>query len=694
MSQFLFFLYLVVSLLIITFLISFAIFGFRNRKSDGAFIFAIWLLLVSGWLFIENLIPYLSENWLMRGIIIELIFLSLTPALYLTYMMRFASHHLWLHSGRQLIPFILPILTIFLGLVEKFQPLIWQNIEIIQSNTLFFIDYQFGFWLNWFWIIAFIVYLYVFYELVRFDKLPLNLDNPRFLMIKIAAGIALAVTAISFLPFFQPENLKLISMGYAISGLLIGFTYYQFELFDLSPFIYHTLLENLHDGILVLNQNQRILHINDLAKKLFSLEKMKIVGVTLQETLPTGSQWLNTLLFNQNELMIKSENEENNYYEIQYITLEEHSQAQKKLIIIRDVTPYRVSRIAEQSAREMAEVRAMELDVLRKVAESLNQSVELESVLMTGLETIVNLIGARFGYVVLADEYGRPGLAGSHKLPPEVQKAFDQYPICPMCKSFERLLNGEYEEPITFMPCRVLFDVSISFPGLVSIPLKLGEKALGFLNLVMAPEVVFSGDEIKLLQTIGNQFSAAIERARIYEKFEKLAMIDSLTGLYNRRQLFILGQNEFSRAYRYNHPISVIMLDIDLFKKVNDVYGHLIGDQVLQQIANRCRSILRGSDIIGRYGGEEFLILLPETMVGQAQRIANRIRLLILDHPIVTDRGEISVTVSMGISSMEGECDSKLEWVVDQADQALLQAKESGRNKVVIWHENQLSLLK
>jgi diguanylate cyclase (GGDEF)-like protein len=342
----------------------------------------------------------------------------------------------------------------------------------------------------------------------------------------------------------------------------------------------------------------------------------------------------------------------------------------------------------------MAEVRAMELDVLRKVAESLNQSVELESVLMTGLETIVNLIGARFGYVVLADEYGRPGLAGSHKLPPEVQKAFDQYPICPMCKSFERLLNGEYEEPITFIPCRVLFDVSISFPGLVSIPLKLGEKALGFLNLVMAPEVVFSGDEIKLLQTIGNQFSAAIERARIYEKFEKLAMIDSLTGLYNRRQLFILGQNEFSRAYRYNHPISVIMLDIDLFKKVNDVYGHLIGDQVLQQIANRCRSILRGSDIIGRYGGEEFLILLPETMVGQAQRIANRIRLLILDHPIVTDRGEIFVTVSMGISSMDGECDSKLEWVVDQADQALLQAKESGRNKVVIWHENQLSLLK
>jgi diguanylate cyclase (GGDEF)-like protein len=174
----------------------------------------------------------------------------------------------------------------------------------------------------------------------------------------------------------------------------------------------------------------------------------------------------------------------------------------------------------------------------------------------------------------------------------------------------------------------------------------------------------------------------------MYENFEKMAMIDSLTGLYNRRQLFNLGQVEFSRACRYNHSISVIMLDIDLFKKVNDVYGHLIGDQVLQQIANRCRSILRTSDIIGRYGGEEFVILLPETKIQQAQNIANRIRLLVLDKPIITDRGDISVSVSLGLSSMEGDCDSRLEWVIDQADQALLKAKASGRNRVVVWKEN------
>jgi diguanylate cyclase (GGDEF)-like protein len=694
MSQFFSFLYLVVSLLIITFLISFSIYALRNRKSEGAVLFAAWLLFTGLWLLVINLHPYLSQNVLKQSLVIELIIFSLIPAIYLTFMMRFTSHKQWLNSWRQIIPFTLPFLSILFGLLNKFQPLIWNDIEFNLVNGLFFIDYKFGYWLTFFWLMSFIVQMFVFYELLRIDKLPLNIDNPRSVFIKIAAGIIAIVTISALIPSLQPENLKIISLGYAISGLLIGFTYYRYELFDLSPFIYHTLLENLHDGIIVIGQDQRILHINDLARQLLSLGKNRLVGSTLTDLMTTGSQWLNALVFNQNDLVIRNENNEDNYYEIQFIPLEEKNNQQKKLILIRDVTPYRLSRIAEQSAREVAEVRAMELDVLRKVAERLNQSVEKKAVLSTGLETIVNLIGARFGYVVLADEFGRPGLAESYKLPSEVKEAFDMYPICPTCKSFERLLNGEYQEPITFMPCRVLFDISVSYPGLVSIPLKLGEKALGFLNLIMAPEVIFTGDEISLLQTLGDQFSAAIERARMYEKFEQLAMIDSLTGLYNRRQLFILGQNEFSRAYRYNHSISVVMLDIDLFKKVNDVYGHTIGDQVLQQIANRCRSILRSSDIIGRYGGEEFLILLPETNIKQAQKIANRMRLLVLDRPIVTDRGDISVTVSMGISSMEGDCDSRLEWVVDQADQALLQAKETGRNKVMIWQEDQLSLYK
>jgi diguanylate cyclase (GGDEF)-like protein len=129
------------------------------------------------------------------------------------------------------------------------------------------------------------------------------------------------------------------------------------------------------------------------------------------------------------------------------------------------------------------------------------------------------------------------------------------------------------------------------------------------------------------------------------------------------------------------------MLDIDYFKRVNDTYGHMIGDQVLEQIAVRCRSVLRVSDMIGRYGGEEFVILLPETDTDSAYTIANRIRLLIMDRPIYTERGEISLTVSLGVASMTGDCDIRLEQVLDHADQALLRAKESGRNRICNWYD-------
>jgi diguanylate cyclase (GGDEF)-like protein len=692
MNQFLSFLYLIISLITITFLISFAVYAIRNRVSVGAVPFAIWLGFTSGWLFVQNLIAYLPENLIPIALRIELFLLSFIPATFLLFILQFTAHKRWKNSWRQSMIFILPLVTILFGLITKFNWMIWKNIEILAVNNLNVVDFEFGNWFVIFWIYSVLIYGFIFYQINNHSKLSINIEKSQAKMFKLSAGISLVLSLLCLIPLFQPEILKIASICFGISGILIGFSIYHYQLFDLSPLIYHSLLENIEDGIIVINKSYRLLHINRTAKMLLNLNGNTIFGEVLHSILPVNSPWLNVILFKQNHLVIQSENGQEIYYEINFSPLLTHNQNPNDLILIRDITEYKSSKLAEQSVREMAEIRAMELDVLRKVAEQLNQSVELKDVMSMGLEAIVSLIGARFGYVILADEFGRPSFAGSYKLPEAVKEAFDAYPICPVCKSFERLLNGEYQEPVTFMPCRVLFEVSISYPGLISIPLKLGERRLGFLHLVMAPEVIFSGDEISLLQTLGDQFSAAVERARMYENFEKMAMIDSLTGLYNRRQLFNLGQIEFSRACRYNHSISVIMLDIDLFKKVNDVYGHIIGDQVLQQIANRSRSVLRTSDIIGRYGGEEFVILLPETSIHHAQNIANRIRLLVLDRPIMTDRGEVSVSVSLGISSMEGDCDSRLEWVIDQADQALLKAKDLGRNRAVIWKENQLPL--
>jgi len=130
------------------------------------------------------------------------------------------------------------------------------------------------------------------------------------------------------------------------------------------------------------------------------------------------------------------------------------------------------------------------------------------------------------------------------------------------------------------------------------------------------------------------------------------------------------------------------MLDIDQFKKVNDTYGHLVGDQVLQAIAKRIEKNLRKPDFSGRYGGEEFVVLLPETGVVAAQQAAERIRITIAKKPIATTKGAVPVTISLGVASTQVNLDMQVEQILDMADQALFAAKKSGRNRVAVWRES------
>src|SRR6185436_6503614 len=122
-----------------------------------------------------------------------------------------------------------------------------------------------------------------------------------------------------------------------------------------------------------------------------------------------------------------------------------------------------------------------------------------------------------------------------------------------------------------------------------------------------------SGSDLPIMSIFAKQIGISLERARLFQEVQNLALTDPLTGLNNRRHLFELGRVEFSRAERMKRPFSCMMLDIDHFKKVNDDYGHQIGDEVLQEFARFCLASVREVDLLGRYGGEEFIILLPET---------------------------------------------------------------------------------
>lgn len=203
--------------------------------------------------------------------------------------------------------------------------------------------------------------------------------------------------------------------------------------------------------------------------------------------------------------------------------------------------------------------------------------------------------------------------------------------------------------------------------------------AAGELGFRLIPR---SKDEISQLKLKFNTMAAALEENQ--RSLRELSARDQLTGLYNHREFYRLLGEELARSLRYGHQISLLMLDIDYFKRVNDTFGHLAGDQVLRSLPELIRGQLRINDIPCRYGGEEFGVILPETAGEQAADVAERIRSVVAAAPIaLPDGGSLRVTVSLGIATFPQNAENE-ESLVSAADLALYQAKRTGRNRICV----------
>jgi diguanylate cyclase (GGDEF)-like protein len=216
----------------------------------------------------------------------------------------------------------------------------------------------------------------------------------------------------------------------------------------------------------------------------------------------------------------------------------------------------------------------------------------------------------------------------------------------------------------------------------LGVPLIAQEKTIGLLAIDSSEANHFSEENISIAAEFANQVAVALENARLFKETQTQAITDALTGVYNRRGLLQLGEFELRRAHRINRPFCAVIFDIDHFKRINDHYGHKIGDEVLQKLAERCQKTSRTVDLISRYGGEEFIILLPETNLESAMRVAERLRQSIMNEPFPTSEGALRITISLGVSEAK-EADS-LHTLIERADIALYKAKHAGRNRVML----------
>ncbi len=234
------------------------------------------------------------------------------------------------------------------------------------------------------------------------------------------------------------------------------------------------------------------------------------------------------------------------------------------------------------------------------------------------------------------------------------------------------------KEPISLSDANRKWHMSFApnIRSVMVVPLCVGEKLIGVLMVGRRDSYAYGYENMRFLESLGSQAAISIQNAWLYRQTKEWASRDALTGIYNYRYFTERLDSEWDRALRYEKPLSLIMIDLDLFKKVNDSYGHICGDEVLRDVARLLERQTRQTDITARYGGEEFGIILPETHYEDAYKVGEKLRKAVCD-AVFTSRSnnqDIRLTISLGVANYPSTANTKTE-LIYQADQALYMAK-------------------
>jgi diguanylate cyclase (GGDEF)-like protein len=332
---------------------------------------------------------------------------------------------------------------------------------------------------------------------------------------------------------------------------------------------------------------------------------------------------------------------------------------------------------------EEAERRAVTSETLRKASAAITETLQTEEAVARVLEELKRVIPYDSASVQLLKDgelvvVGGSGFADLKSVHGVTFPIPGENPNTPVIQTGKPHLFHEVSEAYEIFK----HPPHNHIRSWLGVPLIFHERVIGLLAIDGSKPGQFTEKDINLAAMFANQVAVALENARIFKETQEQAITDVLTGTYNRRGLFQIGDFEFTRARRINRPFSLLIFDIDHFKRVNDGYGHLAGDQILRGIAECCRIHLRSVDVLCRYGGEEFVVFLPETTADVAQVVAERLRRTVMETPFPTDAVPLNITISIG-AAQANERDT-LKTLIERADQALYEAKRSGRNRVVL----------
>jgi diguanylate cyclase (GGDEF)-like protein len=348
--------------------------------------------------------------------------------------------------------------------------------------------------------------------------------------------------------------------------------------------------------------------------------------------------------------------------------------------------------IIEEQNRELTR-RLDDLGLLFEVTRTLTSSLELEKVLASFHEAIVKKVSFHKFSLLLWDER-RQKLEIRHVFGPQTAEASVGSLVAAEGLMAEAVRRGQHvlEPDLRALTRQGPIERALPAEGsFLCVPVRAKQRLLGLLNFTRTRPEAFSPEEIILLQAIAHQAALAILNARLYQEKLEMSVTDELTRLANRRELQTRLSMEWDRTKRFSQPLAILMVDIDHFKRYNDVNGHLLGDQALSGVARLLEKNTRKVDTVARFGGEEFVVILPGQDKPTALGVAEKLRQAVAegDFPRMATQPEGRLTITVGVSAHPDDGDDPTQ-LLDRADLALYVAKRAGRNQVAPFEPGML----
>lgn len=649
----------------------------RRRKTPGSTALVILLFAVTEWSFTSGLeaavvgLPY-KIFWSKM----EYLGALSAPTLFFIFVQEYTRHESWMKRSYLGMLSIVPLAGIITA-ATNWHNLIWTSFTSLpnQPNVILY-GHGFGFFI----LVAY-NYLIVSAGIVTLSKVWFRLRPPY----RNQIGILLLGSLFPFaggilytlVPNFLP-GLDLIPVCFSITSLVIVFDIYRFHLFDLAPIVRDILIDNMEEGVLVLDAQNRIVDVNPVAQSMFGTSVKQVLGQPAAEVLkswPVLSKQLEDKIKGETEFRLGSDPPRRINMHISPL-YDSHGNISSSLLVFHDITQRH--KIEAELARAIEES-----NIINNISLAVTSGLDMEHVLKTLHEQCNQVAPMDIFYVALYDEtnslvhvplfyehghYQAGPSRDIHDHPGTLGNVIQEQKTL--------VLN----DPILPNTRPLSLEQSRSYIG---IPLMLRERVIGVMSIQSYHPNAFNNDQIRILERIAIQAAIAIENARLYSEVQRLAIIDELTGIYNYRGLQELGTREVERALRFHRPLSVLFFDIDNFRTFNNTYNHLTGNIVLQNIAQHCHTILRTVDILTRFGGDEFVALLPETDITNAEAVARRMVDEIAAKKITTPFGELNVTISVGLTALADDHTS-LSALIDLANHAEHQAKQGQKGILVV----------